>query len=79
MLKICGISICKPLEIIFRTCLNHGNLGRNGKRPMSLRYLKKATSNVLKSIALYPCYQFLVRYLEELYIIINAITLSITI
>ena len=24
MLKICGVSICKPLEIIFRTCLNHG-------------------------------------------------------
>ena len=23
-LKICGVSICKPLEIIFRTCLNHG-------------------------------------------------------
>ena len=24
MLKICGVSICKPLEIIFRTFLNHG-------------------------------------------------------
>ena len=24
MLKICGVSICKPLEIIFRTSLNHG-------------------------------------------------------
>ena len=24
MSKICGVSVCKPLEIIFRTCLNHG-------------------------------------------------------
>ena len=24
MLKMCGVSVCKPLEIIFRTCLNHG-------------------------------------------------------
>ena len=24
MLKICGVSICKLFEIIFRACLNHG-------------------------------------------------------
>ena len=24
MLKICGVSICKLFEIVFRTCLNHG-------------------------------------------------------
>ena len=45
---------------------------------MSFRYLKKATNNVLKIIALYPCYQ-LVRHLKELWIIIHIIILLITI
>ena len=40
-----------------------------------MAYLKKGTSNVLKIIALYPCYQFVVRYLKDLYIIIHAIIL----
>ena len=32
MLKICGLSICKPLEIIFRTCLNHGKFPEEWKK-----------------------------------------------
>ena len=51
MLKICGVSICKPLEIIFRTCLNHGEFTEEWKRPISFRHLKKAINNVLKIIA----------------------------
>ena len=47
------------------------NFRRNGKRPMSFRYFKKATSDALKIIALYACYQFVVWYLKELYIIIS--------
>ena len=50
MLKICGISICKLREIIFRTCLNHGKFLEEGKKPMLFRYLKKVTNNVLKII-----------------------------
>ena len=38
---------------------------------MSFRYFKKATSDALKVIALYACYQFVVWYLKELYIIIS--------
>ena len=33
---------------------------------MSFPYLKKAIRNVLKIIALYPCYQFVVRYLKKI-------------
>ena len=54
------------------------NFLRNAKRPMSFRYLKKVTNNVLRIIALYPCYQ-LVRHLKELWIIIQIIILLITI
>ena len=52
---------------------------KNIKWPMLNRYLKKDSSNVLKSIALHPCYQFAVRYLKELYIIKHRIILLITI
>ena len=52
MLKICDLSIYKPLEIIFRTCLNHGKFPEERQATN-----KKATSNVLKMITLYPCYQ----------------------
>ena len=58
MLKICGLSICKPLEIIFRTCLNHGKFPEEWKKANVIPVLNKATNSVLKIIALYPCYQF---------------------
>ena len=32
MLKICGVSICKPLEVIFRTCLNYGKFSEEWKK-----------------------------------------------
>ena len=32
MSKICGVSVCKPLEIIFRTCLNHGKFPEEWKK-----------------------------------------------
>ena len=32
MLKICGVSICKPLEIIFRTCLNYVKFSEEWKK-----------------------------------------------
>ena len=46
---------------------------------MSFQYSKKATNNVFKIIVLYPCYQFVVRYLTELYVITHIIILLITI
>ena len=35
MLIICGVSICKLLDIIFKTYLNHGKFLEEWKRPMS--------------------------------------------
>ena len=66
MLKICGVSICKPLEIIFRTCLNHGNFSEEWKKTNVVPIFKKGDKIV-------------VRYLKELYIIIYLIILLITI
>ena len=79
MLKICSVSSCKPLEIIFRTYINHGKFSEEWNKASVVPVLKKATNNVLKTIALYPCYQFVVRYLQEFYIIIHISILFITI
>ena len=42
------------------------NFRKNEKRSILPQYFKRARNNVLKTIALYPCYQFVVRYLKEL-------------
>ena len=32
MLKICGDSICKPLELIFKTCLGNGRFSKEWEK-----------------------------------------------
>ena len=42
MINICDASICKPLELIFRSCLEKmGNFQRNGKKLMWFQHTKK--------------------------------------
>ena len=41
MLKICGVSIWKPLEIVFRSCLNHGKSPEEWKKANVVLVLKK--------------------------------------
>ena len=41
MLKICGASICKPLEIIFRSCLNHDKFPEEWKKANVVPVFKK--------------------------------------
>ena len=41
MFKICDESICKPLGIIFRSCLQNGKFPQNGKKPMWFLSSKK--------------------------------------
>ena len=43
MIKLCAISICKPLEKIFKNCLRSGIFRPNGKRQMLFLHLKRVT------------------------------------
>ena len=49
MLKNCGVSICKPLEIIFRTSLNHGKYSEEWKKANVVPVFKKADKQCVKN------------------------------
>ena len=54
MLKICGVSICKTFEIIFRTCLNHGKFPKEWKKPNIVLVFKKGDKQYYSSVSLLP-------------------------
>ena len=57
MLKVCGVSICKPLETIFRTCLIHGKFPEEWKKANVVPVLKKGDKQCVKnyrSVSLLP-------------------------
>ena len=49
MLKICGVSICKPLEIIFRTCLNHGKFPEEWRNANAVPVFKKGDKQCVRN------------------------------
>ena len=49
MLKICGASVCKSLEISFRTCLNHGKFPEEWKQTNVIPVLKKGDKQCAKN------------------------------
>ena len=48
-LKLSDKSICKPLNIIFKSCLTQGNFPKNGKSICRTSSQKRTTSSVLKT------------------------------
>ena len=64
MLKICGDSICKPLEIIFRQTLLTGMFPSEWKKELFL-FTKNATSKILKIIVKFLCFQFAVKSVKD--------------
>ena len=44
-----GVSICKPLEIIFRTCLNHGKFLEEWKKGNVVPVFKKGDKQCVKN------------------------------
>ena len=49
MLKICGVSICKPLEIISRSCLDHGKFPEEWKKANVVPVFKKGDKQCVKN------------------------------
>ena len=45
MIKICGNSLCKPLELIFKSCVIKGEFSSEWKKANVVPVHKKATSN----------------------------------
>ena len=49
MLHICDESICKPLEIIFRSCLEEGEFPSEWKKSILIPVFKKCNKQELKN------------------------------
>ena len=49
MIKLCGISICKPLEIIFENCLRSGKLPSEWKKANVVPAYKKGDKQCIKN------------------------------
>ena len=59
MLKICDKSICKPLELIFQSCIKHGKFPNERKMANVVPVHKKSDKQILKnyrSVSLLPIY-----------------------
>ena len=68
MLKICGDSVCRPLNIIFKTCLRTVRFPWNGKKLILFQFIKKVISKLLKTTVLFDFYRFAVKYLKDCFI-----------
>ena len=70
MVKLCGASLCKSLELIFNHVLKVENFLLNGKKQMSFLRIKKETSKYWKITVPYLCFPLLEKCLKEYCIII---------
>ena len=49
ILKLCGKSICKPLDLIFQSCIKHGEFSTEWKKANVLPVHKKSDKQILKN------------------------------
>ena len=64
-LKVCGDSIFRPLNIIFKTCLRRVNFAWNGKKPILFQFITKVIRKLLWTTVLFRFYRFVVKYLNH--------------
>ena len=67
MLKICGESIYKPLELIFRQVFLTGVLPSEWKKGNIAPVHKKVTSKILKIILQFLYFRFAVKSFKDLF------------
>ena len=70
MLKRRGDSICRPLNIISKTCLRMGlrTFPWDGKKIILFQFVKKVVRKLLKTTFLFHFYRFVVKYLKYCFI-----------
>ena len=69
MLKICGDSICVPLEMIFKQAFLTGVFPSEWKKKeILLPFTKRATNKILKIIDQFLYFRFVVKYLKDLFL-----------
>ena len=49
MIKLCGVSICKPLEIIFQNCIRSGKFPSEWKKANVVPTFKKSDKQYIKN------------------------------
>ena len=80
MIKLCGNSICLPLNIIYNNIIDKGIFLINGKWRTLPLFIKRIINRRSKIIDQYPSYPYLLKSLKELFftdyiIILSRITL----
>ena len=68
MLKMCGDSICRPLNIIFKTCLRIGKFFSEWKKANIFPIHKKGYKQTVKTTVLFHFYRSVVKYLNDCFI-----------
>ena len=62
MLKLCDKSVCKPLSIIFKSCLAQGVFPSEWKNANVAPIHKKTVSSVLKTTDLSLFFQYVAKF-----------------
>ena len=65
MVKVCGTSIYKPLEIVFNQCLETGVFLSEWKKVTSFIFTKKGTNRSCKTTAQCRCYLYVGKFLKD--------------
>ena len=56
--KLCGKSVCKPLDLMFQFCMKHGEFPTKWKKANVVPVHKKVTNRFLRAIKLYLYFRF---------------------
>ena len=64
MLKICGESISKPLEIIFKSCIEKGQFPNEWKKANAVTVHEKVISKCQETTDLFHYFQYVEKYLN---------------
>ena len=64
MMKLCGKSICKPIDLIFQGKIKHGKFPTEWKKANVVPVHKKGDKQFLKTIGLFLYFPFVEKFLS---------------